>query len=330
MLSSCVADSRCSGEVKKGDPIFTLDDSKQRAAVESARRQVVEVDAAMFMAQADIAAADGQILKAKGEYEQALEELQMKEELVRRNADVVARREIERLQNVVEARQGSRNAADASRQAAVTKLSTLLPAQKASAEAALAQAQVELDKTVVRAGTDGRVEQFALKVGDVVTPMARSAGVLIPEGQGSRTLYAGFGQIEGQVLKVGMVAEATCISKPWTIIPVIVTQVQNYVAAGQFRGGEQLVEVGQVTKPGAILAVLEPLYEGGLDGVTPGSSCIANAYTSHHELLVSGQEIGSVRRVALHVVDGVGLVHAMILRIQALLMPFQDLVFSGH
>ena len=31
-----------SGEVKKGAPIFTLDDSKQRAAVESARRQVVE------------------------------------------------------------------------------------------------------------------------------------------------------------------------------------------------------------------------------------------------------------------------------------------------
>jgi len=235
-----------SGEVKKGDPIFTLDDSKQRAAVEAARRQAVEVDAAMVVAQADIAAADGQILKAKGEYEQALEELQMKQELMRRNSATVTQREIERLQNLVEARQGSVDAAKAGKQAAVTKLSTLLPAQKASAEAALAQAQVELDKTVVRAGTNGRVEQFALRVGDIVTPLARSAGILMPEISGSRTLYAGFGQIEGQVLKVGMVAEATCISKPWTIIPVVVTQVQNYIAAGQFRGGEQLVEVGHV------------------------------------------------------------------------------------
>ena len=43
-------------------------------------------------------------------------------------------------------------------------------------------------------------------------------------------------------MKVGMVAEATCISKPWTIIPMVVTNVQDYIAAGQFRGGEQLIE----------------------------------------------------------------------------------------
>ena len=43
-------------------------------------------------------------------------------------------------------------------------------------------------------------------------------------------------------MKIGMVAEATCISKPWTIIPMVVTNVQDYIAAGQFRGGEQLIE----------------------------------------------------------------------------------------
>ena len=46
--------------------------------------------------------------------------------------------------------------------------------------------------------------------------------------------------------KVGMVAEATCISKPWTIIPMVVTHVQDYIAAGQFRAGEQLIEARQV------------------------------------------------------------------------------------
>ena len=55
-----------------------------------------------------------------------------------------------------------------------------MPAEKASAEAALAEAQVDLDKTFVRAGVDGRVEQFLLRSGDVVNPMIRSAGVLIP------------------------------------------------------------------------------------------------------------------------------------------------------
>ena len=86
-------------------------------------------------------------------------------------------------------------------------------------------------------------------------------------------------------MKVGMIAEVTCVSKPFTIIPMVVTGVQDFIAAGQFRGGEQLIDAQQVTRPGTILVFLEPLYKGGLDGVTPGSSCIANAYTSNHDLI---------------------------------------------
>jgi hypothetical protein len=131
------------------------------------------------------------------------------------------------------------------------------------------------------------------------------------------------------VMKVGMVAEATCISKPWVIIPMVVTSVQDFIAAGQFRTGEQLIEAQNVGRPGTILAFLEPLYKGGLEGVTPGSSCIVNAYTSNHEE-ISAKETGTGRAIALHVVDGVGLVHAMLLRIQALLLPIKTLVLSGH
>ncbi|MGB6998010.1 MAG: HlyD family secretion protein, partial [Pseudolabrys sp.] len=283
----------------------------------------------MLVARSDVQAADAQIEQAKSAHQQALEELQTKEELNRRNADIVARREIERLQNVVNGRQAAIDAATAAKQALESKLSTLLPAQKASAEAALAEAQVELDKTIIRAGVTGRVEQFALQVGDIVNPVLRPAGILIPDGAGRGTLVAGFGQIEAQVLRVGLVAAVACGSKPWRIIPMVVVQVQDYIAAGQFRGGEQLLEAQTVARPGTILAFLEPLYEGGLEGVTPGSSCIANAYTSNHELLAS-KDIGFFRRTGLHLVDTVGIVHAMILRIQALLLPIQTLVFGGH
>jgi hypothetical protein len=37
-----------------------------------------------------------------------------------------------------------------------------------------------------------------------------------------------------------------------------------------------------------------------------------------------------VRRFVLHAVDAVGLVHAMILRIQALVLPIKTLVLTGH
>ena len=86
----------------------------------------------------------------------------------------------------------------------------------------------------------------------------------------------------------------------------------------------------QVARPGTILVFLEPLYAGGLEGVIPGSSCIVNAYSSNHELLASSPDMSTTRRLVLHGVDAVGLVHALLLRIQALVLPIQTLVFSGH
>ena len=318
-----------SDKIEKGAPIFRLDSSTQEAAVETARRRIAEVEADLVVSAADLEKADGQIQEARSAHQQALDELDTKQELQKRNPGIVAQREIEKLQLLVEGRLGGIAAATAAKQAVQARVSSLLPAQKASAEAALAQAQVELEKTIVRAGVSGRVEQFALREGDIVTPIMRSAGILIPDEAGRGMLQAGFGQIEAQIMKVGMIAEVTCVSKPFMVIPMVVTAVQDYIAAGQFRGGEQLVEAQQVSRPGTLLVFLEPLYQGGLDGVTPGSSCIANAYSNNHDLIVS-KDTGFVRGIALHIVDAVGLIHALILRLQALLLPFKILVFSGH
>jgi multidrug resistance efflux pump len=318
-----------SGPVKEGQPLFRLDSSKQETAVESARRKIAEVDAEMTVARADIQKAEGQLQQAKSAYQQTTDELETKQELYRRNPGNVAVREIERLQTRQQGDLAAIAAAEATKKSAEERVSTLLPAQKSSAESALDQAQVELDKTTVRAGVSGRVEQFALRVGDLVNPLMRPAGILIPEGAGQRSLQAGFGQIEAQIMKPGMIAEVTCVSKPFTVIPMVVTNVQDYIAAGQFRGGEQLVDPSQVTKPGTLLVFLEPLFKGGIDDVTPGSSCIANAYSSNHDEIVA-KDTGTVRRIVLHTVDALGLLHALILRLQALVLPFQTLVFSGH
>jgi multidrug resistance efflux pump len=314
--------------VTKGTVLFTLDSSKQKAAVEAARRKVAEVDAQLVSAKVDIVKSEAQVAQAKADHQQALDELNVKTELQRRNPGIVPQRDIEKLQVAVNGREAAINAAAASTQSAETRVSTLLPAEKASAEAALDQAQVEYDKTFIRAGVDGRVEQFFLRPGDVVNPLMRPAGVLIPEGAGQRSLQAGFGQIEAQVLKPGMVAEAACTSVPWTIIPMVITSVQDYIATGQFRGGEQLVDAS-IARPGTILTFLEPIEKGGLRDVTAGSTCIVNAYTSNHEV-ISAKDTPAAKRFVLHAIDAVGLVHAMLLRIQALLLPIQTLVLSGH
>src|SRR4029078_1776603 len=44
-----------SGPIKKGEPIFRLDSSKQESALETARRKIAEVDAEMTVARVDVA-----------------------------------------------------------------------------------------------------------------------------------------------------------------------------------------------------------------------------------------------------------------------------------
>lgn len=318
-----------SGEVEAGAPLFRLDSAKQAAAVDLARKRIAEVDAAMVLAQAEMAAADGQIQQAKGNYEQAADELRTKEELRQRNATVVATRDIERLQKQVEAAEGTLKAAQAAKQAAETKMAIMLPAQKATAGASLAQAQTDLDKTTVYAGVAGRIEQFTLRAGDIVNPFARPAGVLVPKGAGRQYVFAGFHQIETQIIKPGMIAEITCVSKPLAIIPMVITSVQEYIASGQVQAADRLIDAQQIAAPGTILATMEPLYKGGLDGVAPGSNCIANAYSSYHDE-IARKDTGFWRGLYLHILDTVGIVHALLLRIQALLLPVKTLVLSGH
>jgi len=315
--------------VKKGDVLFTLDSSKQQAALETAKRKIAEVEATVTTAESDVVRAEAQIGEAKASLQQAKDELEVKSELQRRNPGIVPQRDIEKLQVMVDQRQSGVDAATAAKQSAFLRVSTQLPAEKARAEAEREQAQVDLDKTFVRAGVDGRVEQFLVRPGDLVAQIMRPAGILIPEEAGRNRLQAGFGQIEAQVMKPGMIAEATCISKPWRIIPLVVTSVQDFIAAGQVRAGELLIDPQNLQRPGSILVFLEPLYNGGLDGVTPGSSCIVNAYTSNHDV-IADPKTSALKGFALHVVDATGLVHALLLRIQALLLPIKTLVFAGH
>ena len=314
--------------VKAGQPIFKLDSSEQEAALETARRRLSEVDAAVELAKIQLVVAAAQVEEAQSAYQQAVEELETKSELMKLNASTVAQREIEKLQNIVNGRAAGVSAAVASKDLIATQISTVLPAQRGSAESTLHQAQVELDKTTVRAGVDGTLEQFTLRKGDVVNPLLRPAGVLIPTDAGRWGLMAGFNQLEAQVMKVGMLAEATCVSKPMIIIPMIVTDVQDLIAAGQIRAGEQLIDPQQAKTPGTVTVFLEPLFAGTFDEVPPGSSCIANAYTSNHDILDS-QDLSTPKWLFLHVVDTVGVIHAIVLRIHALLLPVKTLVFSG-
>lgn len=216
-----------SDEVQAGDPLFRLDTSRQEAAVETQRRVIAETEAAMTVAAADIAAADGNVSQARATLQNAQDQLETRQQLAASGSNAVAQREIETLEQNAAAAQGAVAAAEAARTAAQERLNTLLPAQKATAEAALRQAEIEIEKSTIRAGVSGRVEQFALRPGDYVSAILRSAGMLIPTEAGRQSVQAGFGQIAAPVIKVGMIGEIACNTAPWQVIPVTVAEKQD-------------------------------------------------------------------------------------------------------
>ena len=318
--------------VGTGDPLFSLLDSSQVAAVNVAESQLDQLTSAVAQAEVQLEAANATLVQAESALAQSENELSKKKELSSRGQQLVSKIEIERLENTVAQRKGGVQAAQANVAGVKTQISDVLPAQRQSALRQLEQAQVALDKTIVYAGVDGQVAQFFLQRGDYVNPILRPAGVLIPSDgpeSGRFQIAAGFNQLSAQVIKPGTITEVVCLSKPFTVIPMIVTRVQPVVAAGQLKPSDVLLDAQQRARPGTLTVVMEPLYEGGLSDVMPGSKCIANAYTSNHELLEEG-DLGFGETLFLHMVDTVGVIHAIILRMQALLMPVQILVFGGH
>jgi multidrug resistance efflux pump len=314
--------------VEEGQPLFRLDSSVQEAELQTAQARMAELQAAEFRARAQLAEAEAGIGRARASLRQAQDEFDTRDELFRRNPDAIPEREVETAQVRVEAEQAALAAAEASRDAMKAQLEIELPAQLETARTELDQAQVALDRTTVVAGTSGILQQFALRPGDIVNPMLRPAGILVPEARVTG-LLAGFGQIESQVMRVGMIGEVTCVAKPWQIIPMVVTEIQDVIASGQVRPTDQLIGVEQMGQAGTITVIMEPLHTGQLDDLPRGSSCIANAYTSNHDAL-QDPDIGGFRAFVLHAIDATGMVHAMILRLQAILLPFRTLVLGGH
>lgn len=318
--------------VQAGQPLFSLTDSSQLASLSVARGRIEEVRALVAVAESELTEAEGDVAAEEAALARASKELGMREALGERDREAISEREIVRMRETMRQRQGQLAAAMGARDAAQAQLTDILPARLASAEQELAKLQVEQEKTVIYAGISGYVDQFVLKPGDYVNPIFRPAGLLIPTNDpdsGLQGVQAGFSQLAGQVIAPGLIAEITCLTKPFTVIPMVVVEVQNVIPAGQLRPTDQLIDPQDRARPGTLTVFMEPLYQGGLDGVMPGSKCIANAYTNNHDLIASG-DVGLFTALYLHMVDAVGIVHAVILRAQALLLPVQSLVFGGH
>lgn len=313
--------------VKAGDAIFRLDTTRQEAAAETAQRRLEEIDAALGLVATEITGAEARLEAAEADLRQAQDDLERRQSLAERNQTVVSEQELERLQTSLSRADSQRAATVAALDGAKLRQTTVLPAQRESARALLQEAQNEIAKSTVFAEVDGTVTQFLLKPGDIVNPILRPAGILVPEMSGQGRFVAAFGQISASVLRPGMLVEITCASKPLTIVPMVVDEVQGAIAAGQFRPGDTLLDQQDRARPGTVTVFLAPIFPDHLENIPLGSACAGVAYTSRAQEIEAGEITGMSAFVA-RIVDGMGIANAIVLRAQAILLPVKVLVFS--
>ena len=151
----------------------------------------------------------------------------------------------------------------------------------------LADAQWELDQTVVRAPTGGFVTQLALRPGVYVVPAPfRPAMVFINDSPEDRWLVAAFQQNALQRVKVGDEAEVLFKGIPGRVFKAKVRLVIDAVAAGQLQTTGTLVNVDALELAGnRALVGLDLVDDISGYQVPLGSAGEAAIYTEHfHEL----------------------------------------------
>lgn len=237
LISAAVVDVRVVNTqyVRKGDILLRLDDSDSRLALEKAeaaylkaRRQYAQSSATsgslaaqVGAREADIGQAHAQLTAAQSAVEKAKADLDRREHLAGdgfvsreeltsyRNAYVSAQSNLRQAQAAIAQAEASRGAAQQTyqaNQALIAGTSIETSPDVAAAKAALDQAKLDLERTVIRAPMDGVVTNRQVQVGQRIAA-GTSVMTIVPVG----TVYVDANFKEGQLTRVrpGQPAELT-------------------------------------------------------------------------------------------------------------------------
>lgn len=319
--------------VAVGDPLFSVNDANQRAAVEIAQRQVDEVESAIALAELDVETARAALDAAKAAKGQAESTLADHAALEAKGSAAFQTSQLERARSTLASRNAELRAAEAQLAAAQVQVSAVMPAQLASAQAALDKARLDLSKTVTYSVVDGTVEQLTLNVGARAAPIPMSPAMLIiPDRSVAERgrIVAGFSQVSHTELYEGMAAEVACesnfnIGMRNTILPARITRIQDPISAGQLAPSGKLMEPAERARRGQVVVHLDLVHPEHSEQLVPGSACIVQSYTTSLKGPLEGTMVA-------HAVEAMGIIKAVGIRIKAWLGLASGigLVNAGH
>jgi multidrug resistance efflux pump len=273
--------------LEAGDVLFKIDPKPYQYTVEEKRAGLAEAESSVAQLKASVDQASATVEKAKAQLELAQENYDRQATLFQKN--VVAQATLDTAtRNLDAAKQTVAEAVAAEDRAKQAYGSTVDGEHSAIVRLRneLADAQYDLDQTVVRAPTGGFVTQVALRPGVYVVPAPfRPAMIFVNDSSRDRALAAAFQQNALQRVKAGDEAEVLFKGIPGRVFKAKVRLVIDAIAAGQLQATGSLQNVGLAVPGDRALAVLDIQEDMSAYQVPLGSAGEAAIYTHHfHEL----------------------------------------------
>ena len=273
--------------LEAGAVLFKIDPKPYEYAVAEKRAGLADAEASVAQLKASVDQASATVGKARAQLELAQENYDRQATLFQKN--VVAQATLDTATRNLDASKQTVAEAVAAEDRARQAYGATVDGEHSAIvrlRNELADAQYDLDQTVVRAPAGGFVTQVALRPGLYVVPAPfRPAMIFVNDSQRDRVLVAAFQQNGLQRVRAGDEAEVLFKGIPGRVFKAKVRLVIDAIAAGQLQATGTLQDVGLAVPGDRALAELDVIDDISGYQVPLGSAGEAAIYTQHfHEL----------------------------------------------
>ena len=276
--------------LKEGDVLFRLDPKPYQCVVDQKKAALAEAEQNVKQLKASLDQATAAADRANAQLELAQQEYDRQAQLFERK--VVAQATLDTATRNLEASKQTWVGAKAEQERARLAYSSNIEGVNttvARLTAELADAQYDLDQTVMRAPGTGFVTQVALRPGMYVVPAPlRPVMAFVNTDIHDQGLGAAFQQNSLQRVRAGDEAEVAFDAVPGRVFRGRVRTVLDAIAAGQIQASGTLVDYGARTEGGRALAVIdldEDISGYQIPAGAAGQVAIYTEYWHHVSLL---------------------------------------------
>jgi multidrug resistance efflux pump len=273
--------------LKAGDILFRLDPVPFENAVKAKEAVLADAVQATHQLRATADAAQKKLESALADRDSARDIFERQQKLLASGA--VAQAQSERAKNNLNAAEATAQSAKSEADRALLEAEAVVKGVNtdvARLQADLDTAKFNLEQSVVRAPTDGTVQQNFLRRGMFAASMPlRPVMVFLHDEKPKFT--AAFLQNSAQRIEEGSEAEFILPAVPGRFFKGKVAAVGAFIAQGQLQPGGNLIDPQQIKGEGRILVRIEPEDDLSKYLIVPGSTAQVAIYTHHmHHLAV--------------------------------------------